>query len=60
MWVVPDVLKECTAFIRKGQVDQNTFLWNVGNHSPNNTVSHSIRPEFPSILVMEVIPVIFV
>ena len=60
MWVVPDVLKECTALILKGQYDQSTFLWNVGNRSPDDDVSLSIRPEFPSILAMEVIPLIFV
>jgi len=60
MRVISDVLKECTALILKGQDDQNTFLWNVRNRSPNDTVSYSIRPEFPSILALEVIPLIFV
>jgi hypothetical protein len=59
MQVVPDVLKEGTALILKGKVDQNTFFWNVGNNSPNDDVSHAIRPEFPPILALEVIPVIF-
>ena len=56
--VVPDVAKEPSAYILKGQVDQEEFLdcfnleyedsafrQNVGNHSTCYTASHTRRRE---------------